>query len=64
VADLGGRFVERRLDRENLERSARLALDGVLAPVITAVYSLADAPAALATVENGHAAGKVVIKVA
>jgi NADPH2:quinone reductase len=64
VADLGGRFVERRLDRENLERSARLALDGVLAPVITAVHSLSDAPAALATVENGHAAGKVVIKVA
>jgi NADPH2:quinone reductase len=64
VADLGGRSVERRLDRENLERAALLALDGVLAPVITAVHPLADAPAALATVENGHAAGKVVIKVA
>ncbi|MQY17787.1 NADP-dependent oxidoreductase [Nocardia macrotermitis] len=63
VAELGGRFVERRLDRENLERAARLALDGVLAPVISAVHPLADAPAALATVENGHAAGKVVIKV-
>ncbi|MGI5217066.1 quinone oxidoreductase family protein [Nocardia sp. CA-290969] len=64
VSDLGGRFVERRLDRENLERSARLALDGVLAPVISAVHSLSDAPAALATVENGHTAGKVVIEVA
>jgi NADPH:quinone reductase-like Zn-dependent oxidoreductase len=64
VPDLGGRFVERRLDRENLERSARLALDGVLAPVITAVHPLSDAPAALATVANGHTAGKVVIKVA
>ncbi len=32
VPDLGGRFVERRVDRENLERSARLALDGGLAP--------------------------------
>ncbi|WP_410671385.1 NADP-dependent oxidoreductase [Amycolatopsis sp. cmx-4-68] len=64
VADLGGRFVERRLDRANLERSARLALDGVLAPVVTAVHPLSDAPAALATVENGHPAGKVVIKVA
>lgn len=63
VSDLGGRFVERRLDRENLERSARLALDGVLAPVITAVHPLSDAPAALATVENGHTPGKVVIKV-
>ncbi|WP_145926528.1 NADP-dependent oxidoreductase [Amycolatopsis orientalis] len=63
VHDLGGRFVERRLDRENLERSARLALDG-LAPVITAVYPLSDALAALAVVENGHTSGKVVIKVA
>ena len=64
VPDLGGRLVERRIDRENLERSAQLALDGVLAPVITAVHPLFDAPAALATVENGHAAGKVVIKAA
>ena len=64
VVDLGGRFVERRLDRGNLERSARLALDGILAPVVTAVHPLADAPAALAAVENGHAAGKVVIEVA
>jgi NADPH:quinone reductase-like Zn-dependent oxidoreductase len=64
VPDLGGRFVERRVDRENLERSARLALDGLLAPVITAVHPLSDAPAALATVENGHTSGKVVIKVA
>ncbi|WP_107450493.1 NADP-dependent oxidoreductase [Streptomyces sp. LUP30] len=64
VPDLGGRFVERRLDRESLERSARLALDGILAPVITAVHPLSDAPAALATVEDGHAAGKVVIAVA
>ncbi|GAA5167521.1 MULTISPECIES: NADP-dependent oxidoreductase [Amycolatopsis] len=64
VSEIGGCFVERRLDRENLERSARLALDGALKPVITAVHPLSDAPAALATVENGHAAGKVVIKVA
>ncbi|MFC8668801.1 NADP-dependent oxidoreductase [Streptomyces sp. NPDC057199] len=64
VPDLGGRFIERRLDRESLERSARLALDGVLAPVITAVHPLSGALAALASVENGHAAGKVVIKVA
>ncbi|WP_284747900.1 NADP-dependent oxidoreductase [Amycolatopsis sp. RTGN1] len=64
VSEIGGRFVERRLDRTNLERAAQLALEGVLAPAITAVHSLSDAPAALATVENGHAAGKVVIKVA
>jgi NADPH:quinone reductase-like Zn-dependent oxidoreductase len=64
VPEIGGRFVERRLDRENLERAARLALDGVLTPVITAVHPLSDAPAALATVENGHTSGKAVIKVA
>ncbi|MGA5416868.1 NADP-dependent oxidoreductase [Streptomyces pseudogriseolus] len=64
VPELGGRFVERRIDRENLERAARLALDGLLAPVITAVHPLSDAPAALATVESGHASGKVVITVA
>ncbi|WP_254896804.1 zinc-binding dehydrogenase [Amycolatopsis sp. Hca4] len=63
VSHIGGRFVERRLDRENLDRAARLALDGLLAPPITAVHPLSDAPAALATVENGHTAGKVVIKV-
>ena len=64
VSEIGGRFVERRLDRTNLERAAQLALEGVLAPAITAVHPLSDAPAALATVENGHAAGKVVVKVA
>ncbi|WP_444947947.1 NADP-dependent oxidoreductase [Micromonospora ureilytica] len=64
VTEIGGRSVERRLDRENLERSARLALDGVLTPVISAVHPLSDVPAALATVENGHTSGKVVIKVA
>ena len=64
VTDLGGYFVESRLDRENLERSAQLALDGVLAPVITAVHPLSVAPVALAAVESGHSAGKIVIKVA
>ncbi|WP_276143830.1 zinc-binding dehydrogenase [Sciscionella marina] len=49
------------MDRESLERSARLALDGALAPVITAVHPPSAAAAALATVENGHASGKVVI---
>ncbi|MFJ9346372.1 zinc-binding alcohol dehydrogenase family protein [Streptomyces sp. NPDC101237] len=63
VPEIGGRFVERRLDRANLERAARLALDGVLAPVVTAVHPLSDAPAALAAVENGHTSGKGVIKV-
>ena len=63
VPELGGRFVDRRLDRDNLERSARLALDGPLTPAITTTHPLSDAPAALATVENGHAAGKVVLKV-
>jgi NADPH:quinone reductase len=64
VSEIGGRFIERRLDRENLERAARLAVDGVLTPLITAVHPLSDAPAALAAVENGHTSGKAVIKVA
>ncbi|WP_290054667.1 NADP-dependent oxidoreductase [Amycolatopsis solani] len=63
VGEVGGRFVERRLGRENLEHAARLALDGVLVPVISAVHPLSDAPAALAAVEDGHAAGKVVVEV-
>lgn len=63
VTDLGGRFVERHLDRASLERAAHLALDGAIAPVITEVHPFSDAPGALATVENGHAAGKVVIQV-
>jgi NADPH:quinone reductase len=58
VPDLGGRFVERRLGRENLERAARLPYDGALAP------ALSDAPATLAAVENGHTSGKVVIEAA
>lgn len=64
VAELGGHLVERRLDRASLERAARLALDGVLVPVITAIHPFADAPAALAAVESGHAAGKIVVTVA
>lgn len=64
VPELGGRFVERRLDRENLERAARLALDGALVPVITGVHPRSGAPAALSTVEDGHTSGKVVITVA
>ncbi|MGW0035715.1 NADP-dependent oxidoreductase [Gordonia sp. NPDC003376] len=64
VTDLGGRFVERRLDRAHLEQAADLALSGVLNPVISKVHPFSDALAALATVENGHAAGKVVIHVA
>lgn len=64
VSEIGGRIVARRLDRENLEQSAQLALDGSLALVINAVHPLSDAPAALATVETGHSSGKIVIKVA
>jgi NADPH:quinone reductase len=63
VDELGGRFVERHFDRTGLERAAELAVKGILAPVITAVHPLSDAPAALASVENGHSTGKVVIKV-
>ena len=64
VPEIGGRFIARRQDRESLERAARLAVDGALVPVITAVHPFSDAPAALAAVEHGHPSGKVVIQVA
>lgn len=63
VVELGGRAVERHLDRESLARAARLAVRGALVPLITAVHPLSDAPAALAAVEDGHPAGKIVIAV-
>jgi NADPH:quinone reductase-like Zn-dependent oxidoreductase len=63
VTELGGRFVNRRMTRDHLAQAAALARAGVLTPIITAVHPLSDAPAALAAVENGHPAGKIVLKV-
>ncbi|QIQ00904.1 NADP-dependent oxidoreductase [Streptomyces liangshanensis] len=61
VAELGGAYVRRRLDRSGIERVAELMADRRIDPHITASYPLARADEALALVESGHAAGKVVI---
>ncbi|MFD9700376.1 NADP-dependent oxidoreductase [Lentzea sp. NPDC059081] len=61
VAELGGAYVVRRLDRSGLERVAELMVAGVLDPRITATYPLAQAQEALALVESRHATGKLVI---
>ncbi|MEV7866406.1 NADP-dependent oxidoreductase [Streptomyces sp. NPDC088124] len=61
VTELGGATVHRRLDRSGLERVAELMAAGRLDPHITGTYPLARAEEALALVESGHAAGKLVI---
>jgi NADPH:quinone reductase-like Zn-dependent oxidoreductase len=61
VTGLGGAFVRRRLDRSGLERVAALMVTGRLDPHITATHPLVRAGDALALVESGHAAGKLVL---
>ncbi|MFD4668841.1 NADP-dependent oxidoreductase [Lentzea sp. NPDC058450] len=61
VTDLGGEVVRRRLDRANLAAVADLMATGRLDPHVTRTYPLADADEALALVEAGHTAGKVVL---
>ncbi|WP_371526228.1 NADP-dependent oxidoreductase [Streptomyces sp. NBC_01283] len=63
VAELGGAAVARARTREVLDAVARLAVDGVLRPQVTATYPLERAGEALRAVEDGHARGKVVIEV-
>lgn len=64
VTELGGRTVERHLDRDALAGAAVLFAAGTLHPSSITVFSLDDAAAALAVVEDGHAKGKVVVDVA
>jgi NADPH:quinone reductase-like Zn-dependent oxidoreductase len=54
-------FVSAKLHKEDLAELAALAAAGKIKPAIGARYALADAGAALAHVEEGHAEGKVVI---
>lgn len=63
VAELGGAAVARARTSEVLDAVARLAVDGVLRPQVTATYPLERAGEALRAVEDGHARGKVVIEV-
>ena len=50
-------------NRAVLEAVARLAVDGVLVPQVTATFPLDRAADALREVETGHARGKIVIVV-
>ena len=49
--------------KENLLFLAKLAEEGKLRPVVDRMYPLAEAPAAIAYQEQGHARGKVVLVV-
>ncbi|MHA5053640.1 NADP-dependent oxidoreductase [Streptomyces sp. SD15] len=64
VARLGGVPVERARTAAVLDEVARLVADGSLRPFVTQTFPLDRAGEALATVENGHARGKIVIEVA
>ncbi len=57
-------FFLAHLNKEDLAILADLIRDGKLTPVIDRRFSLSNAPAALAYVEEGHARGKVIINVA
>ncbi|MEV6751536.1 NADP-dependent oxidoreductase [Streptomyces sp. NPDC051214] len=63
VGELGGAAVARARTSEVLDAVARLAVEGVLRPQVTATYPLDRADEALRAVEGGHARGKVVIEV-
>jgi NADPH:quinone reductase-like Zn-dependent oxidoreductase len=63
AAALGGSPVARGRNRAVLDAVARLAVDGVLVPEVTATYPLERAADALREVETGHARGKIVILV-
>ncbi|ABD10923.1 Zn-dependent oxidoreductase, NADPH:quinone reductase [Frankia sp. BMG5.23] len=60
----GGTTVQRARDSRVLDAVAQLVVDDALDPLVTATFPLDQAPAALRAVENGHARGKIVIKVA
>ena len=63
VSELGGESLPRRLDRASLETVAALMVDGTLDPHITRTFAFDESAQALAVVETGHTAGKVVITI-
>jgi NADPH2:quinone reductase len=63
VKQLGGHEIDRDRSSAVLRTLAGLVEDGTLTPRVTDVFPLAEAAEALALVEGGHAAGKVVIDV-
>ncbi len=64
VARLGGAPVARARSQAVLDAVARLVIDGILNPFVTATFPLDRAADALRLVEEGHARGKIVIEVA
>ena len=60
VRELGGVPVERT--NEGLEKITDVIGYGLVAPTVTARYSLDDAARAIDAVENGHTTGKIVIE--
>lgn len=62
AGELGGSGVERRRTTEVFTAIAALVADGSLDPVVTRRFPFAQAGQALAAVESGHSAGKVVIE--
>jgi NADPH:quinone reductase-like Zn-dependent oxidoreductase len=61
--ELGGRELVRDRSTAVLSELVRLVAEGALDPHVTDVFPLAAAAEALATVESGHATGKVVLRV-
>ncbi|NND84263.1 MAG: NAD(P)-dependent alcohol dehydrogenase [Acidimicrobiia bacterium] len=55
--------VSAKVNRADLDVLAEMLVDGRISPVIERTWSLEEAPKALATVAEGHAAGKHVIVV-
>ncbi|WP_430503005.1 NADP-dependent oxidoreductase [Micromonospora trifolii] len=64
VSELGGEYLPRRLDRASLETVAALMVDGTGDPQITRTFGFDQSAEALAAVETGHSAGKLVLTVA
>jgi NADPH:quinone reductase-like Zn-dependent oxidoreductase len=63
AGEVGGTMVARKNDGEVLDAVARLVEAGTLDPHVTEIFPLDRASEALALVEGGHAAGKIVIAV-
>jgi NADPH2:quinone reductase len=63
VKQLGGREIVRDRSPRVLRHLVGLVEQAAFTPYVTAVFPLAQAGEALAQVENGHTAGKVVIQV-
>jgi NADPH2:quinone reductase len=63
VTELGGEPVRRDRTARVLDEVARLVADGKLDPQVNDVIAFDDAPQAIASVESGHALGKVVIQI-